>query len=124
VDQQQVKRQTKKIKKEDFENLSEYLNETEKDYFYSLMGLVNQNFQKERDHFIFSIEYLLEIKCKSEKPRFKNLAINSQVKKLAEKATNLEDLQNILSIYNAAIQNKIIISEETYEELVNITLKY
>jgi hypothetical protein len=102
----------------------EFLNELEKDYFYSLLGLVNQqNKKQDRDFYIFSVEYLLESLFKSGKPILKNLGLNNQLKNIFLSAASLENLQKALILYNNCIMNKIIIDKTNYEKFVELSLK-
>jgi hypothetical protein len=116
--------QNKKKLKEVMVKLDDYLAEWEKDYFYSLLGFVNHhNVKTDRDFYIFSVELLVETKFKSEKGKFKNLAINNQLKRELDSVITLEHLQNVLTVYNKCVINKIIILQDTYEKLANVCLK-
>jgi hypothetical protein len=104
--------------------LNDYLAEWEKDSLYSLLGLVNaNNIKKDREFYIYSVEFLSEMKIKSERAYLKNLGINNQIKNQAESAKSLEDYQKILDLIISSIKNKLVIYHENYEKLILLSLE-
>ena len=114
------------------ENL--YLNETEKDGLYSLMGVVNEQLEEltgsskfKRNYSILSVEYLFETKYENEnrvniKDDIFNSKLLAEVKKVLE-LNESDGLQSILQEYNNSIKNKIIVSSLILQEIIKCCLR-
>ncbi len=101
-----------------------YLNENEKDGMYSLMGLVNNNAEKDRDESIYSVEYLFDSKNKKGNKMGKvDVEFNDKLREAGKSAGSLKELQALLSEYNNSIKNDIIMSGETLIAIVNACLR-
>jgi hypothetical protein len=118
------KKIVKKVTKQVIVELNDYLTELEKKDFYSLLGLVNsQNIKTDREFYIYSVELLIDSRFKAGKACLKHLNINNQIKSQLGSVTSLEDLQKVLDVYNNSIVNKFVITQETFEGLIDACLK-
>jgi hypothetical protein len=106
------------------ENDKNYLNDEEKDGLYSLMGLVTNNNEKERDCSILSVEYLFDTKFKNDnKVSIIDKQINDELMGQAHNMQTSKQLKDLLDSYNKSIDKKIIISNSTLILLINQCLK-
>jgi hypothetical protein len=120
----------KLTKKNHFNNKEEklYLDDTEKDGLYSLMGLVNQeqttSSKFQRNYSILSVEYLFETKYENEnKVNIQDEIFNSKLLEEVKKVLDFEGLQRILQEYNKSIKNRIIVSSHTLQEIIKCCLR-